>query len=314
MATLPVMRFRWDWLCPQVGVPYVPTLGPVQPRALSVHLFNDIVSVAGIGAFLPYDKDRRWSATKDEHVLTGEIIHSPSRTVIPTLSARSHGVVKIHHYGRTAPDLGQLAGWARELCARYGAAAGKAIWFQDTPAGARTRLLLKTYHDRDEREHGRQVTELRHCEAAGTFPAFASQLGEGGFLFLLERIAAGLDDGPILVAVEDERIVGAIGPLSTLTDASGYCIVPPQYFAIHPAYRRRGHGRSLWRASMAWGREHGAVCKILQTEVSSPAERLYLAEGLETLGFTMHPEPIPTSSSKRRFRMSDIGTGPVEPS
>ena len=286
MATLPVVRFRWDWLGPQVPVPYVPALGPVQPRALSVHLFDDVVSVAGTGAFLPYDKDRRWSATKDEHVLTGEIIHSPSRTLIPTLSTRGHGVVKIHHYGRTAPGLGQLAEWARELCLRYGAAAGKAIWFQDTPAGARTRLLLKTYHDRDEREHGQQVTELRHCEAAGTFPAFASQLGEGGFLFLLERMAAGRNDGPILVAVEDGRIVGAIGPLSTLTDASRTRTVPPQYFAVHPAYRRRGHGRALRRAARTWGHAHGAACKILQAETGSPAERLYRAEGLATLGFT----------------------------
>jgi hypothetical protein len=42
-----------------------------------------------------------------------------------------------------------------------------------------------------------------------------------GFAFLHRRCEAGLDDGPILVAVEDHRIVGAIGPLSTMLDALG---------------------------------------------------------------------------------------------
>jgi GNAT superfamily N-acetyltransferase len=90
----------------------------------------------------------------------------------------------------------------------------------------------------------------------------------------------GLDDGPILVAFDDQRIVGAAGPLSTLA-------VPPQYYAILPGYRHRGHGRALWRAAMAWGHENGAACKILQAQAQagSPVEHLYQSEGLTTLGF-----------------------------
>jgi GNAT superfamily N-acetyltransferase len=87
------------------------------------------------------------------------------------------------------------------------------------------------------------------------------------------------------VTVEANRIVGAIGPLTTMTDATGAVIQPPQYFAVHPDYRGRGHGRALWRASMAWGRANGAQHKVLQASAGTAAEALYLSEGLTTLGF-----------------------------
>lgn len=74
-VTLLGMRFRWDWLSPVVPIPYVPTLGPVQPRALSAQLFNSVVDIANMGRFLSYDKDRRWSGEKDEQgSLTGSFM------------------------------------------------------------------------------------------------------------------------------------------------------------------------------------------------------------------------------------------------
>jgi hypothetical protein len=47
-----------------VPVPYVPALGPVQPRLLSVELFNAVVDIADTDRFLSYDKNRRWSSKK----------------------------------------------------------------------------------------------------------------------------------------------------------------------------------------------------------------------------------------------------------
>jgi GNAT superfamily N-acetyltransferase len=266
-------------------VPYVPTLGPVQPGALSAELFDAVVDVAHTSRFLPYDKDGRWSSTKDERVLVEEIIHRPGRTVIPTLSTRGHGLVKIHHYGAGTPNLDEAAEWARKWCATYGArAGGRLIWCQDTPDGARTRVMLKTFRDQDQRPQG-GVMELRNCAVTETFPAFAKQLAGDGFAFLHQRMKAGIDDGPILVTVEDSRVIGAVGPLSTLIDASGTRTQPPQYFAVHPDYRRRGHGRVLWRAAMAWGRENGARYKVLQASLGSASEHLYMSEELSTLGF-----------------------------
>ncbi|HWR48444.1 MAG TPA: GNAT family N-acetyltransferase [Pseudonocardiaceae bacterium] len=253
------------------------------PGALSAELFNAVVDIAGTDRFLPYDKDRRWSNKKDERVIVGEIVHEPGLTVIPT-STRGRDLVKIHYCGDSPPRRSELTRWTRKRCAIFGAATGRVIWFQNTPKGARTRLLLKMFGDQDKRGCG-EAMQLTECAVADTFPAFAEQLGADGFAFLHRRIKTGFSDGPILVRVEDRRIVGAVGPMGTLLDATGTRMQPPQYFAVHPHYRRRGHGRALWRAAMAWGAENGAKYKVLQAASGSASELLYLSEGLSTLGF-----------------------------
>lgn len=148
------MRLRWDWLEPVVLAPYVPALGPVAPGALTAGMFDDVVAVSGTGRFLPYDKDRRWSDRKDEHVIAGEITHTAAATVIPTLSTTGGGIVKICHYGAGPPDLGALAARGRELCARHGAARHRITWCQQTPDGAQGRLMLKTFTGQDRQGQG----------------------------------------------------------------------------------------------------------------------------------------------------------------
>jgi GNAT superfamily N-acetyltransferase len=172
------------------------------------------------------------------------------------------------------------------------ACAARLIWFEDTHESARTRLMLKTFGDQDSGHRG-PAMRLSDCPCASTFAAFADEIGPEGFTFLHQRMEAGIDDGPVLVTVEDDRVVGAIGPLATMTDAAGVVTQPPQYFAVHPGYRGRGHGRALWRASMAWGKANGAQHKILQASAGTAAEGLYLSEGLVTLGFT-HTADLPS--------------------
>jgi hypothetical protein len=93
------MRLLWDWLHPVIQVPYVPTIGPVHPDALTPGLFDDVLRVAGSGMFLPYDKDQRWTTTKDETVLPEHIehtqpavTHSSSRPQ-PTASVTTHATI-----------------------------------------------------------------------------------------------------------------------------------------------------------------------------------------------------------------------------
>ena len=53
---------------------------------------------------------------------------------------------------------------------------------------------------------------------------------------------------------------------------------------VEPPQRRRGHGRTLTRALMNWGREEGASSAYLQVrEQNAPARRLYAEQGFEDL-------------------------------
>ena len=60
---MPGMRFRPRWLRRVLQVPVVPTLGPVHPDTLRPEIFDEIVAAARTGEMLPFDKERRWSAT-----------------------------------------------------------------------------------------------------------------------------------------------------------------------------------------------------------------------------------------------------------
>jgi GNAT superfamily N-acetyltransferase len=279
------MRFREEWLSAVVRVPYVPTLGAVHPDAIGAILFDAIASVAGTGQFLPYDKDARWLAAKDEQVITGEVIHAPGLTVIPALNTRGQGTLKVYHYGHDRPDMGQVAEWAAKWRAAYGTRSARVIWTQDQAAGARTRLMLKNYTPSDQQPRELRITDLDTCPAASTFPAFAAEMAADGFAFLYEQVQLGTVTGPILVALDEDGIVGAVGPLSVMTDAIGQRTVPPQYFAVHPGYRRKGYGRALWRASTTRGEAMGAAYKVLNAQVGAAAERFYESEGLTTLGY-----------------------------
>ncbi len=119
-----------------------------------------------------------------------------------------------------------------------------------------------------------------------TFTGFAQQLHATGFGFLHRRWQAGQIDGPILVALTDHAIVGAIGPLRTLPDPRCRPVLLPQYFGVLPGHRGRGYGRALWHAVTVWAQQHRADYQLLQTETGQASEGLLLSEGLTYLGFT----------------------------
>jgi GNAT superfamily N-acetyltransferase len=284
------MRFRWDWLRPVVQAPYVPTIGPVHPSVLTEDLFTDTLTAASTDRwFLRYDKDIRWSDSKDETVLVEGIVHRPGQTLIPTLSRRGPGVVKVHLYGIEPDSVPAATELARKLAAEHGAGQARVVRFlgPESPDCRGTRIQLKDFSTAVCLPPDGPVRPFDQWppEAAGTFATFAEQLAADGFAFLYEQMQAGTV-GPVLTAVLDGRVAGAIGPMEIRPDAIGTPQLMPQYFSVLPEHRGKGLGRLLWRTAMHWGQRHGAAYQLLQTEVDGPSDRLCQSEGLASLGFT----------------------------
>ena len=77
-----------------------------------------------------------------------------------------------------------------------------------------------------------------------------------GLAFLHSRMAGG-GVGPVFVAVDEDRIVGAVGPMEIMGDSNGSARLLPQYFGVLPGRRGLGYGRALWRTAMQWGQGTG---------------------------------------------------------
>ncbi|MEU6235716.1 GNAT family N-acetyltransferase [Kitasatospora sp. NPDC047058] len=275
------MGFQWDWMRSRVSVPYLPTLGPLLPEAMSRELLEDVFAVAGTGDFLPHDKDRRWSEHKNEWVLVDSVVQDRERTLIPTLTSR--GILRLHLYG--APELlSEAQETAAKLAALHGAANARVVWFQEHPNGlvASTRVQLRTFDSPVPAVNGIEMLSETPANVAMTFTAFSERMAGEGFAFLNSRLDA---VGPVLVAAQNGQVAGAIGPMETMPDPIGRSRLLPQYFGVLPEYRGLGLGRRLWRAAMHWGRRHGADYQLLQTTAGGASDRLCRSEGLVGLGF-----------------------------
>lgn len=284
------MRLEWDWLGPLVSVPFVPTIRPVHPDAIFANLFSDVIDVAGTDRFLTYDKDSRWSDAKTETVLVEDIFQGPHETLFPVLSRRKAGSVSVYIYGARPESRDVAKRLASRLCSVHRAATARIVWFggceDDAVAGTQmTRVHIHEFRSKQRAAAPTTVGLLEECAdtVKATFVSFATTMATEGFGFLYRRMAAG-NIGPVLVAVDDASIVGAIGPMEIMTDSNGNARLLPPYFGVLADWRGQGHGRALWRAAMQWGHRHGAAYQLVQTEVGAASDHICRTEGLRALG------------------------------
>jgi GNAT superfamily N-acetyltransferase len=286
------MALQWDWLRPLLTAPYVPTLGPVHPNTLGPDLFASVIQIAGTGRFLPHDKDRRWAATKDEQILVEAVVQQAGLVLVPTLAARA-ALVKVHIYSHHPATIQEQASrLCQELCDSYGAPHGRLVWFATSgsstdPVAVCTRIQLRAFGPGQPAPAPESGLVITLAEADGpvrhTFTAFAGTLAAEGFAFLHAQMRQ-RETGPVLTCVQDGYVVGAIGPMEIAPDSLGTPRLLPQYFGVLPEHRGLGYGRTLWRAAMHWGQQHGTAYQLLQTTIDGPSDRLCSAEGLADLG------------------------------
>ncbi len=206
-----------------------------------------MISVAGTDQFLVYDKDRRWFDAKAESVLVADIVHRQHETWLPVLSRRGAGSVAVYASTAGPPDDHQTP---RQLASRlrctHRAATASIVWFIGhgdplPPRAQVTRIHLHTFTSEEHSPVPESVHRLDECAGAveATFDSFVRELADEGLAFLHSRMDTG-GVGPLLVVVDDDRIVGAIGPMEIMSDSNGAARLLPHYFGVLPDRRAAG--------------------------------------------------------------------------
>lgn len=273
-------------LLKHMQAPYVPTLGVVHPLTLALAI-DGALSVAQTDHFLPYDKDRRWYPTKNEHILLDSIYQDNAQTIIPTLTGGIHSLLKYHCYSSEKHNAEILQNLQSTLSKMIPEASTQILQFSREPDLKYSSLVFLAEID------DIKIIPPTNISLLGDLPALVGQSLENlanndpdnsGFSFIGERINYGFDDGDILVSVENNVIIGAIGPLKTMQDAIGRSTIFPPYFGVLKSARNKGIGTSLWNAALSWAKDRGTEYIILQAEHRSPAEYFYHKMGLKELG------------------------------
>jgi GNAT superfamily N-acetyltransferase len=102
-----------------------------------------------------------------------------------------------------------------------------------------------------------------------------------GFDFLYKEIINRKLSSSIICAAQDNKIIGAIGPLDIKNDAFRCRWLLPPYFGVVKEKRNLGYGQKLWRAAMSFAFHKGARYTLVQNEADSEAMFFYKKMGLD---------------------------------
>ncbi len=98
----------------------------------------------------------------------------------------------------------------------------------------------------------------------------------------IARVLADPDAGTVLVAVEDEKVVGMVSLLYTTSTALGAPVALLEDMVVTPAARGRGIGTMLLQGAYQAARMHGCRRITLLTDAdNAAAQRFYARHGFQ---------------------------------
>lgn len=263
-------------------IPYLPVLGPVHPREVRGELLQTLITAGE--TLLPYDKNSRWSDKPTEKIIDYSESNSTLRVSTKTMNGRSVHYVytdnsEVAPIGASLEDVGtEMVTFSRSARALSEKERGSVLFIDNFSARNPTQNL-------QGKGNVHILSELSHKIRDG----FEKHLGDDpalrGLDVAIERDKATLDEFPILIYVDGEDILGAIGPLNILEDSLGVKRLLPCYFVVSPHHRKQGIGTCLWNAMRSWAIDNGAEYTVLQAELNSVAAKFYDANGLQELGY-----------------------------
>jgi GNAT superfamily N-acetyltransferase len=270
---------------------YAPILGPVYVSGKNKEkLLFDILRNSGSGEFLDYDKNKRWFKDKPEKILIS-LVANIDNGIFLTTRDDFLKVIKIYFYSDCQPNenhLKEVKQIAQKANKETGYFKLKLFYFQKQgftyPFDIHNIYLKQiTSKDRDTTKYeDLGFYENLTQQQKKSFSDLGKEAEQDGFGFLWqEYLRKNIKLNPIICAVRDDQVIGAIGPLDMSVDIYGITFLHPPYFGVLKQSQRSGIGTKLWRSAIDYAFWKGARYTIVQNTPDSPAAKFYDNTGLE---------------------------------
>lgn len=269
---------------------YLPTLGPVYSAGKSFgKVLEDILINSENEVFLSFDKNKRWFDAKTEKIILPAVEIWNDAVLIPTKCIFPHNAIKIYYYSDgplNQADFEKIRIMKKSLCKQEAAERCTLYCFQKSNLNENFichNIYLKIIDDNDEAALPDDIKFFHELSdaVAGTFGALTSEPELEGFDFLWRKyIKKQKPLGSILCAVENGKIIGAIGPLDIWPDPWKKTWLLPPYFGVKSDSRKKGIGGKLWQAAMSYAIKNSAHYSLVQNKPDSAAAIFYEEHGL----------------------------------
>jgi hypothetical protein len=229
---------------------YVPILGPVYASGNSIQkLLSDVLNNSQTDNFLPYDKNKRWNKNKTERILLEEIIYNDKELYIPVKDTFKN-ILKIFYYSNNSfNDIAttKIKKIYTKTKTFQGSDSLHLYCFKEPKAKTKftcQNVYLKNITSKDNLfrfpEEINYYDDL-HDKVQLTFSDLKKKPELEGFGFLWKKfIAKNKKLSPIICAVLENKIVGAIGPLDIAKDTWNTSFLFPPYFGVVKKMRETG--------------------------------------------------------------------------
>jgi len=283
----------WETFLNQ-DVIYLPVLGPVYiSKNTAKTLLCDILSNSMTDEFLMYDKNKRWFNKKMDKIFISDIICRNTDIFIP-LADKLRNVLKIFYYSsKTAKqtNIDEAKIFFTKIMIRN-ELKGLSFYCFNKPDAKNKFICNNIYLKIINAKDNLIAFPENICHYNQLSLNIQSTLGELGkekdfnnFSFLMKNIInENINPDSIICAVDNDKIIGAIGPLDIEKDAFGVHQLFPPNFGITKKMRRLGIGEALWKSAMSFASKKGAIYSLVQNVSDSSASRFYEKQGLTNLG------------------------------
>jgi len=281
---------KWeDYLDGKVA--YLPVVGPVYSsnKAFKKALL-DLFDFSKFKKMVPYDKDRRWTVRKREWIIISEIVINDN-LFVPVISFKKHGnSLKIFYYSQkkfNSHTFKKIKKFYKKIITKYHIKRLSIYCFKKPLIKKdliKQVIFLKLITKKDDLNRtSKEVYNFYKLplKTRKTFINFKKDNSLEGFDFLYKKIINKNLSAPTICITQDNKIIGAIGPLDIKKDAYGRKWLLPPYFGVTKEKRGLGYGQKLWTKAMFFAYNKGARYTLVQNKTNSKAMFFYKKMGLD---------------------------------